>query len=171
MRNDVTPQKQVARRRCPVAQGTLWGEDAPAAPRPRSYGPPKAKPQAKPRMAEPSRVDPPPGLERQGEAARAEKARNIESGSQCVQALADGLPIGPRLKPRPYMALKDSSHVTTHKQQLQAYTAYEQLLQDLPSQLDDPERLLHIANQLLYLPDTFPASYLQIYNPMLPPPV
>ena len=66
------------------------------------------------------------------------------------------------------MALKDSSHLTTHEQQLQAYRAYETLLQELPGPLADPEHLLQVASQLLYLPNTFPASYLQIYDPILP---
>ena len=84
------------------------------------------------------------------------------------QALADGLPPGRSVKPRPFLALKDSSHLTTHEQQLQAYRAYEQLLQDLPAPLSDPQHLLQVANQLLYLPDTFPAAYLQIYDPIIP---
>ena len=72
---------------------------------------------------------------------------------------------GRSVKPRPYMCLHDSTHLTTHGQQLRAYRTYEELL--LPHQLQEPDTLLDIADTLLHLPETFPAAYLKIYDPII----
>ena len=66
------------------------------------------------------------------------------------------------------MNLRDSNHLTTHELQLRAYRTYEELLQSLPSRLADPNYLLEVADKLLHLPETFPAAYLQIYDPIIP---
>ena len=135
---------------------------------------PPEPPLAKPRNASPGAgVQPPPGLARPTSPHDnlPEEEGDPTHSSACAllwRALDAGLPAGQTVQPRPYMALKDSSHVTTHEQQLQAYRAYEELLPELPGPLADPEHLLRVANQLLYLPDTFPAAYLQIYDPLLP---
>ena len=67
-----------------------------------------------------------------------------------------------------YGNLRDSTHLTTHELQLRAYRTYEELLQSLPSRLADPNSLLEVADKLLHLPETFPAAYLQIYDPIIP---
>ena len=69
------------------------------------------------------------------------------------------------VKPKPYMSLKDSTHLTTHEQQLRAYRAHEDMLQN---HLNEPEYLLEVADKLLHLPETFPASYLQLLDPLVP---
>ena len=66
------------------------------------------------------------------------------------------------------MNLRDSTHLTTHELQLRAYRTYEVPLQSLPSRLADPNSLLEVADKLLHLPETFPAAYLQIYEPIIP---
>ena len=62
------------------------------------------------------------------------------------------------------MSLRDSNHLTTHCQQLRAYRTYEELLNGLPHQLQDSDALIQIADTLLHLPETFPASYLKVYD-------
>ena len=74
---------------------------------------------------------------------------------------------GKSVKPRPYMCLHDSTHLTTHGQQLRAYRTYEELLLRLPHQLQEPDTLLGIADTLLHLPETFPAAYLKVYDPII----
>ena len=65
------------------------------------------------------------------------------------------------------MCLRDSTHLTTHGQQLRAYRTYEELLLRLPHQLQEPDTLLSIADTLLHLPEAFPAAYLKIYDPII----
>ena len=95
--------------------------------------------------------------------------RNNQSVSGLMwKALAAGHHFGRTVKPKPYMSPKDSTHLTTHEQQLRAYRAYEDMLQGLPNHLNEPEYLLEVADKLLHLPETFPASYLQLYDPLVP---
>ena len=65
------------------------------------------------------------------------------------------------------MSLRDSQHLTTHCQQLRAYRAYEVFLNGIPNQLQDSEMLIGIADTLLHLPETFPAAYLKVYDPII----
>ena len=83
------------------------------------------------------------------------------------RALQAGHHFGKNVKPRPYMSLRDSNHLTTHCQQLRAYRTYEELLNGLPHQLQDADALIKIADTLLHLPETFPASYLKVYDPII----
>ena len=69
------------------------------------------------------------------------------------RALEAGHHFGRSVKPRPYMCLRDSTHLTTHGQQLRAYRTYEELLLRLPHQLQEPDPLLGIADTLLHLPE------------------
>ena len=128
---------------------------------------PQEPPKAKPRGASPAPQGPahttPTWQEEQ------EIDRNNQSVSGLMwKALAAGHHFGRTVKPRPYMSLKDSTHLTTHEQQLRAYWAYEDMLQGLPNHLNEPEYLLEVADKLLHLPETFPASYLQLYDPLVP---
>ena len=83
------------------------------------------------------------------------------------RALAAGHHFGKNVKPRPYMNLRDSQHLTTHCQQLRAYRAYEVFLNGIPNQLQDSGMLIGIADTLLHLPETFPAAYLKVYDPII----
>ena len=83
------------------------------------------------------------------------------------RALAAGHHFGKNVKPRPYMNLRDSQHLTTHCQQLRAYRAYEVFLNGIPNQLQDSDMLIGIADTLLHLPETFPAAYLKVYDPII----
>ena len=83
------------------------------------------------------------------------------------RALAAGHHFGKNVKPRPYMNLRDLQHLTTHCQQLRAYRAYEVFLNGIPNQLQDSDMLIGIADTLLHLPETFPAAYLKVYDPII----
>ena len=83
------------------------------------------------------------------------------------RALAAGHHFGKNVKPRPYMNLRDSQHLTTHCQQLRAYRAYEVFLNGIQNQLQDSGMLIGIADTLLHLPETFPAAYLKVYDPII----
>ena len=71
-----------------------------------------------------------------------------------------GLGFGRTVKPRPYMNLCDSNHLTTHELQLRAYRTYEELLRSLPSRLADPNYLLEVADKL----HRFASSSLELCN-------
>ena len=83
------------------------------------------------------------------------------------RALAAGHHFGKNVKPRPHINLRDSQHLTTHCQQLRAYRAYEVFLNGIPNQLQDSGMLIGIADTLLHLPETFPAAYLKVYDPII----
>ena len=83
------------------------------------------------------------------------------------RALQAGHHFGKNVKPRPYMSLRDSNHLTTHCQQLRAHRTYEELLNGLPHQLQDSDALIKIADTLLHLSETFLASYLKVYDPII----
>ena len=83
------------------------------------------------------------------------------------KALTDGRLTGDRVTPRPFMPMRDSSHLTTQEQQVAAYRCYEEFIAGMPGNLKNPEHLLEVANTLLYLPETFPASYLMLHSPLI----
>ena len=64
------------------------------------------------------------------------------------------------------MSLRNSN-LTTHCQQLRAYRTYKELLNGLPHQLQDSNALIKIADTLLHLPETFPASYPKVFDPII----
>ena len=64
-----------------------------------------------------------------------------------LRVALEGLGAGRKtLAPRPFKPLRDSSHLTTHKQQLKAYSCYEEFLGGLSTAtLRDPEELLRLG--------------------------